>query len=33
LKNDRAWVEATRSKLDEAAKQRDAAFAQLKTVK
>jgi len=33
LKNDRAWVEATRSKLDEAAKKRDAAFAQLKTVK
>src|SRR6185503_7797734 len=31
LKNDRSWVEATRSKLDEAAKKRDAAFAQLKT--
>jgi argininosuccinate lyase len=31
LKNDRAWVEATRSKLDEAAKKRDAAFGLLKT--
>ena len=31
LKNDRSWVEATRSKLDEAAKKREAAFAQLKT--
>jgi argininosuccinate lyase len=30
LKRDREWVEATRSKLAEAAKQRDAAFAQLR---
>ena len=32
LKNDRAWVDAARSKLDEATKQRDAAFARLKIV-
>lgn len=31
LKGDRAWVDAARSKLDEAANKRDAAFAQLKT--
>jgi argininosuccinate lyase len=30
LKSDREWVEATRSKLTEATKQRDAAFAQLR---
>ena len=30
LKSDREWVEATRGKLTDAAKQRDAAFAQLR---
>ena len=33
LEDDRAWIEAVRAKLDESAKQRDAAFAQLKAVK
>jgi argininosuccinate lyase len=31
LKTDREWVDATRSKLEEATKKRDAAFAQLRT--
>ena len=32
LKADREWLDGTRSKLEEAAKRRDAAFAQLKTL-
>ena len=32
LKSDREWVETARGKLDEAAKKRDVAFAQLKTL-
>lgn len=32
LKSDREWLESTRGKLDSAAKQRDAAFAQLKAL-